>query len=70
MVVNQFRSRVLIRRADAGDFVDASSLLNVMFLAAAQGSQLVIRAEGEDEAAAIDAVAALFTNPQEASHVF
>lgn len=60
----------MIRRADAADFVDASSLLSVMFLAAVKGTQLVIRAEGEDEAAAIEAVAALFTENKESSHVF
>lgn len=69
-VVNQFKSRVLIRRADADDFVDAGSLLSVMFLAAGQGTRLVIRAEGEDEAAAVEAVAALFAGVEESSHVF
>lgn len=69
-VANQFKSRVLIRRADADDFVDAGSLLSVMFLAAGQGTRLVIRAEGEDEAAAVEAVAALFADVEESSHVF
>ncbi len=69
-VVNQFKSRVLIRRADDATFVDAGSILSVMFLAAAQGASLVLRAEGEDEAAALAAVAALFAEAQEPSNVF
>ncbi|OYT72875.1 MAG: phosphocarrier protein HPr [Chloracidobacterium sp. CP2_5A] len=69
-VVGQFKSRVLIRRADEATFVDASSILSVMFLAAAQGTPLVIRVEGEDEAAALAAVAGLFAEAQESSHVF
>lgn len=69
-VVNQFKSRVLIRRVDDARFVDAASLLSVMFLAAAQGTVLVIRAEGEDEADALAAVVALFAEAQESSHVF
>jgi len=66
-VVNQFKSRVLLRRADDPNFVDAGSILSVMFLAAARGTPLV---EGEDEAAAMAAVVALFSEGQESSHVF
>ncbi len=69
-VVNQFKSRVLLRRADEPNFVDAGSILSVMFLGAARGTPLVIRVEGEDEAAAMAAVVALFSEGQESSHVF
>ena len=34
--------------------------MGVMLLAAGQGSTVIVRADGEDEAAAMDAVAALF----------
>ncbi|MFQ3581107.1 MAG: HPr family phosphocarrier protein [Chloracidobacterium sp.] len=69
-VASQFKSRILIRRMDDLSFVDASSILSVMFLAASHGTRLVIRAEGEDERAALAAVVALFTETQESSHVF
>ena len=43
-----------------GREVNAKSIMGVMLLAAGQGSTVVIRADGEDESAAMDAVAALF----------
>ena len=43
-----------------GREVNAKSIMGVMLLAAGHGSNVVLRVEGEDEAAAADAVAALF----------
>ncbi len=43
-----------------GRQVNAKSIMGVMLLAAGHGSTVVLRVEGEDEAAAADAVAALF----------
>lgn len=43
-----------------GREINAKSIMGVMLLAAGQGTQLRLRVEGEDEAAAADAVAALF----------
>ena len=43
-----------------GRQVNAKSSMGVMLLAAGHGSNVVLRVEGEDEAAAADAVAALF----------
>ncbi|HET8818037.1 MAG TPA: HPr family phosphocarrier protein [Xanthomonadaceae bacterium] len=43
-----------------GRQVNAKSIMGVMLLAAGHGSNVVLRVEGEDEAAAADAVAALF----------
>ena len=40
--------------------VDGKSILNLMTLAAEQGTQLVIEADGPDAQAALDALAALF----------
>jgi phosphocarrier protein HPr len=56
--VAPFRSGITI--AAKGREVNAKSIMGVMLLAAGQGSQVVVRAEGEDAQAAIDAVAALF----------
>ncbi|MGH8033296.1 MAG: HPr family phosphocarrier protein [Luteimonas sp.] len=43
-----------------GREVNAKSIMGVMLLAAGQGTQVILRAEGEDAAAACEAVAALF----------
>lgn len=45
-----------------GEEVDAKSILGLLLLAAGQGSRVTLRAEGEDEAAAVDAVAALIAD--------
>ena len=44
-----------------GREVDAKSIMGVMMLAAGQGTTVVMRTDGEDEAAAMDAVVDLFT---------
>ena len=53
-----FRSQLFISRA--GRRVNAKSIMGVMMLAAGLGSTVEIEAEGEDEAAALDAIEALF----------
>ena len=56
--VSSFRCNVSV--AAKGREVNAKSIMGVMLLAAGQGSTVVIRTDGEDEAAAIAAVVALF----------
>ncbi|WP_421568478.1 HPr family phosphocarrier protein [Stenotrophomonas sp. PD6] len=43
-----------------GREVNAKSIMGVMLLAAGQGTAVTVRLNGEDEAAAMDAVVALF----------
>lgn len=43
-----------------GREINAKSIMGVMLLAAGQGTQVRLRVEGEDEAAAAEAVQALF----------
>lgn len=43
-----------------GREVNAKSIMGVMLLAAGPGTPVVLRVEGEDEAAAVEAVTALF----------
>ena len=43
-----------------GREVNAKSIMGVMLLAAGHGTTVLLRVEGEDEAAALDAAAALF----------
>jgi phosphocarrier protein HPr len=57
-LVQSFKSTVwLISR---GREVNAQSIMGVMMLAAGIGTPLTVRAEGSDEAGALDAVVALF----------
>jgi phosphocarrier protein len=49
-----------ISLAKDGEVVDAKSILGILLLAAAQGSQVRIRCEGEDEQQALEALADLF----------
>jgi len=45
-----------------GEEVDAKSILGILLLAAAQGSQVTVRCDGRDEQEAFTAVMALITN--------
>ena len=54
---NAFRSRVTLARD--GRTMDGKSILGILLLAASQGTALQLGADGEDEDAAIAALAAL-----------
>lgn len=54
---NGFRSKVTLTRD--GRSMDGKSILGILLLAAAKGTLLVVAAEGEDEEAAVEALAAL-----------
>ncbi len=54
---NRFRSRVVVSRN--GKIMDGKSILGILLLAASQGSQLEVGAEGDDEEAAVAALAEL-----------
>jgi phosphocarrier protein len=56
---NEFRSSVRLERRGGGPPADAKSILSVLMLAAARGTELRVSAEGEDEAGAVEAVCAL-----------
>lgn len=56
--VSGFRCGVTL--AVNGREVNAKSLMGLLLLGAAPGTTVVIRTDGEDESAAMDAVAALF----------
>jgi len=49
-----YQSRVWVIRD--GEEVDAKSILGILMLAAAQGTRVMIRCEGEDEQAAMEGV--------------
>ena len=56
---NRYRSRITLGR-DARA-MDGKSILGILLLAAAQGSVLTVTADGEDEEAAVVALADLIT---------
>ena len=56
----QFSSEVFI--AKAGRRVNAKSIMGVMMLAAGKGTKIELEVTGEDEAEAMDAVAALIND--------
>ena len=59
-VASGFQSQIILRRVDTDVTADAKSILSVLMLAAGQGTELQVRADGTDEAAAMNALAQLF----------
>ena len=53
----RFQSSIKIRKGD--EEVDGKSILGILLLAAGRGSQILVKANGEDEAPAVDAIEAL-----------
>ncbi len=56
--VAPFRSHVTL--AAKGRQVNAKSIMGVMLLAAGQGTAVTVRTDGDDEAACMEAIEALF----------
>ena len=50
----RFKSSIKIRKGD--EEVDGKSILGILLLAAGRGSVITVRAEGEDETEAVDAI--------------
>jgi phosphocarrier protein HPr len=55
---SKFKSEIKLKKADVE--INAKSIIGVMMLAAEIGSKIVILAQGEDEAQAVEALAKLF----------
>lgn len=55
----KFQSKVTVENIAAGKSKDAKSILGVMSLGMTKGTEIKITAEGPDEDAAIEAIAAL-----------
>ncbi len=56
----RFVSRITLKRTDNGVSANAKSILSVLHLAAGFGIDLVVIVDGDDEAAAIEAIEQLF----------
>ncbi|MCP2519941.1 HPr family phosphocarrier protein [Candidatus Aminicenantes bacterium AC-335-B20] len=59
-LANRFKSKVRIIKND--DEIDGKSILGILTLAATQGTEIILRVEGEDEEKAIQALENLINN--------
>ncbi|HTH51839.1 MAG TPA: HPr family phosphocarrier protein [Pyrinomonadaceae bacterium] len=57
----EYKAKVTLRREDRGIEADARSILDILYLAAGCGKEVLIKADGEDSQAALDAIERLFT---------
>ena len=55
----QFTSSIELVRDDTGETADGKSILSVLLLAASLGTQLIIKADGNDEERALNALVEL-----------
>ena len=56
-VAARFKCDIKVRKGD--EEVDGKSILGILLLAAGRGSQILVKADGEDESGALDAIQAL-----------
>lgn len=61
---NEYDCELRVKAADGDDFVDARSMLAVTSLGVAEGDDVVIRAEGDDAEAALDALEQVLSTPE------
>jgi phosphotransferase system HPr (HPr) family protein len=59
-LANRFQSNLRLEREDGSAAADAKSILSVLMLAAARGTELRAVADGVDEREALDALCELF----------
>jgi phosphotransferase system HPr (HPr) family protein len=59
-LANQFQCTLKLERTDGSGVADAKSILSVLMLAAARGTELRATAEGVDEREALDSLCELF----------
>lgn len=55
-----FRSTIMLVNTRSGESANAKSILSLLYIAASIGVEVLLRVEGEDEAAAMGAVEKLF----------
>jgi len=62
-LAGKFACDVWVARAGSDDWMNGRSVLSLLGLAASHGTKLVVRAEGDDAEAAIEALGALLLRP-------
>ena len=58
-VAQRFQASIWLSRGNTGDEVDAKSILGILTLGAEKGQTLQLRADGDDAAAAVEALVEL-----------
>ena len=61
-LTSQFESDIRLSRLNVEEQVDAKSILGILLLAAAKGTEIQVMTDGEDEDAAMEAVEQLVNN--------
>lgn len=56
----KYKARITISREDRGVQADARSILDILYLAAGRGKEVLIHAEGDDADAALSSIGDLF----------
>ena len=59
-MASQFESTIMIGKGS--EFVDCKSILSLLTLGAAQGTELMLRADGADAASALESIEELFAS--------
>ena len=59
---SKFKSRITLRRADRDVEADARSILDILYLAAGQGKEVIVTATGDDADEALRQIEKLFTD--------
>ncbi len=61
-LTSQFESDIKLSRLDVEEQVDAKSILGILLMAAAQGTEIEVMIDGKDEEVAMEAVVQLVNN--------
>ena len=61
-LTSQFESDIKLSRLNAEERVDAKSILGILLLAAAKGTEIEVMTDGRDEEVAMEAVVQLVNN--------
>ena len=59
-LAGKFKSRIMLERIDNAVTADAKSILSVLTLAAAKGTQLHLTVSGDDEQGALESIKQIF----------
>ncbi len=61
-LTSQFESDIKLSRLNADEQIDAKSILGILLLAAAKGTEIEVTTDGKDEGVAMEAVVQLVNN--------